>query len=66
MKKFTAFLSALLISLSLVFTACGSTKPAAKKAAPKNSTKVTQQVGKNQPPLTFLPSLLLPTSPMWC
>lgn len=49
MKKFTAFLSALLISLSLVFTACGSTKPAAKKAAPKNSTKVTQQVGKNQP-----------------
>lgn len=50
MKKITAFLAALLVSLSLVFTACGSSKPASNKKAPaKNSTKVTQQVGKNQP-----------------
>ena len=50
MKKLTAFLAALLVSLSLVFTACGSSKPASNKKAPaKNSTKVTQQVGKNQP-----------------
>ena len=50
MKKLTAFLAALLVSLSLVFTACGSSKPASNKKAPaKNSTKVTQQVGKKQP-----------------
>ena len=49
MKRLTAFLSALLISLSLVFTACGSTQTASQKAAPKNSTKVTQKVGKDQP-----------------
>lgn len=49
MKKLTAFLSALLVSLSLLLTACGSSQPAKKKAAPKNTAKVTQQVGKNQP-----------------
>ena len=50
MKKLTAFLAALLVSLSLVFTACGSSKPASNKKAPaKNSTKVTPQVGKTQP-----------------
>ena len=50
MKKITAFLAALLVSLSLILTACGASKPAANKKAPaKNSTKVTQQVGKDQP-----------------
>ena len=49
MKKLTAFLAALLVSLSLVFTACGSSKPASNKKAPaKNSTKVTEEVWKMQ------------------
>ena len=39
MKKFTAFLSALLVSLSLVFTACGSTKPAAQKSGSQKQHK---------------------------
>ena len=49
MKKFTAFLSALLVSLSLLLSACGAAKPAANQGTPKNSTKVTQKVGKDQP-----------------
>ena len=35
MKKLTAFLSALLVSLSLLLTACGSSQPAKKKGSPQ-------------------------------
>ena len=50
MKKLTAFLAALQVSLTQVITACRSSTPASNKKAPANiSTKVTQQVGKIQP-----------------
>ena len=50
MKKLTSVLASLLVAASLFVTGCGSAKTTtAKKSAPKNTTKQTQQIGKNQP-----------------
>lgn len=50
MKKITSVLASLLVAASLFVTGCGSaSQTAAKKSAPKNTTKQTQQIGKNQP-----------------
>ena len=50
MKNLTSVLASLLVAASLFVTGCGSAKTTtAKKSAPRNTTKQTQQIGKNQP-----------------
>ena len=49
MKKLTSVLASLLVAASLFVTGCGSASTTAKKNAPKDTTKQTRQIGKNQP-----------------